>query len=71
MPTPTVAFQSCYKMKSVLANFILILGLTTTLHGAEIKVLLNPENPNVSDALVVVFPAIRMNNPEIPVSHSP
>jgi hypothetical protein len=56
MPTPTVTLQSCYKMKSFLVNLILILGFTTTLRGGEIKVLLNPENQNVSDALVVVFP---------------
>lgn len=56
MPTPTVTLQSCYKMKSFLVNLIFILGFTTTLRGGEIKVLLNPENQNVSDALVVVFP---------------
>ncbi len=43
-------------MKFFLVNLILILGFTTTLRGGEIKVLLNPENQNVSDALVVVFP---------------
>ena len=56
MPTPTVTLQSCYKMKSVLVNLILILGLTTTLRGGEIKVLLNPEDQNISDSLVVIFP---------------
>ena len=43
-------------MKFLLARFVFVLGLATSLCGAEIKVLLNPENQNVSDALIVVFP---------------
>lgn len=43
-------------MKFNLFNFIFFVGLATSLHGAEIKVLLNPKNQNVSDALVVIFP---------------
>jgi hypothetical protein len=43
-------------MKSLLVNLILILGLTTGLRGGEIKILLNPEDQNASDALIVIFP---------------
>lgn len=43
-------------MKFLLVVFIPILGLTTTLRGSEIKILLNPDNQNESDALVVLFP---------------
>lgn len=43
-------------MKFLLVVFIPILGLTTTLRGSEIKILLNPEDQNASDALVVLFP---------------
>jgi hypothetical protein len=43
-------------MKLLLAEVALVLGLATSLFGAEIKVLLNPENQNVLNALIVVFP---------------
>jgi hypothetical protein len=43
-------------MKLLLTRFVFVLGLATSLCGAEIKVLLNPENQNVSDALIIVFP---------------
>ena len=43
-------------MKSLSTAFALTLGIATGLFGAEIKVALNPENQNVTDTLVVVFP---------------
>lgn len=43
-------------MKYLSTGFIFALGISTHLCGAEIKVLLNPENQNVRDALIVVFP---------------
>ncbi len=54
-----VGEQNCsQKMKFLLTEFAFLIALTTCLCGAEFKVLLNPENTNVSDALVVVFPKV-------------
>ena len=43
-------------MKSLATVFAFTLGFAPGLFGAEIKVALNPENQNVTDTLVVVFP---------------
>lgn len=43
-------------MKYLSTAFVFALGAALNLCGAEIKVLLNPENQNVRDSLIVVFP---------------